>query len=346
MKAHCHIINISFRYCSIPFLKSSSGQIFDKSKSFFSLVVIFFLSLANPILPDSLYEEAYEMETSNTLFAIPLYEKALAKKPSGKLQKAIVTRLFFLYKKHGKILDGLFLNSKYSGYIASSDKSWIWSALLEFYKPISSKDLNTTYLLAIKSNIESSTELEDWLVSQNQPKLVEFTSVILMKRKEFRLLKQVLLKVPGILISPIYLGIANLKLKDDSSKEYIKNLISDETTLNNHTADVLYLMGMYYRSLEDYNLSSRYFRMSGSYGPKERAVLEATKSIALRGSYKEICSTFTFPKSVNDEIWNLLYMNCLPNREEMISPLRNSIKILSEKEGNEFLKKLFLGVTE
>lgn len=340
------ITNLTLKTICTHFGGGSIGRSLHKPRYFFLVAVIIFFSFANSILADGLYEEAYEMEKSNTLYAIPLYEKALSKKPSGKLQKAIVTRLFFLYKKHGKILDGLFLNSKYSGYIASSDKSWIWSALSEFYKPISWKDLNTTYILAMKSNIESSMELEDWLVSQNQSKLVEFTSVLLMKRKQFQLLKQVLIKVPANSISPIYLGIANLKLKDDSSKEYIKNLISDDAILNNHTADVLYLMGMYYRSLEEYNLSSRYFRMSGSYGPKERAVLETSKSLALKGSFKEICNTFTFSKSLNDEIWNLLYLHCLPNRDEMISPLRSSIKILSEKEGNEFLKKLFLGITE
>lgn len=51
-----------------------------------------------PISASGFYEEAYEMEQTNTLFAIPLYEKALSQKPTGKLQKAVVSRLFFYIK--------------------------------------------------------------------------------------------------------------------------------------------------------------------------------------------------------------------------------------------------------
>lgn len=316
------------------------------SRLFVPIFLLFLIFAEGNLLANGLYEEGYEMEQTNTLFAIPLYEQALTQKPTGKLQKAIVTRLFFLYKKHGKILDGLFLNSRYSSFIASKEKNWIWSQLADFYKPIPLKDLSTTYVLCLKTNVENSNELQEWLLSQSNPKLLEFASILLIKRKQFSVLKLILSEFPEAPISPLYLGLTSLKSKEETSKEYLKELIADETKFQKYTADVLYLMGLYYRLMEEWNLSARYFRMSGSYGAKERSIVEASKSIVEQGSSREICTTFKFSQSPNDEIWTLLYFHCHSNRETLISPIKKSISLLAKKEGNEFLKRLFFGTSE
>ncbi|WP_232373860.1 hypothetical protein [Leptospira chreensis] len=305
------------------------------------LSFVFTLSLS----ANSYYEEGYEMEQLNTLFAIPLYEKALSQKPSGKLQKAVVSRLFFLYKKHGKLLDALFLGSKFPSLIPSKERSWIWSHLAEIYKPITVSELSATYVLAAKVSSDKFTELSEHLKISNSQKLYEFASIILLKRKQYKVILSIYAENPSMAKTPLFIGISEFKIGADSGKEFLKTILGESETerSDQEKSDVLYLMGVYYRQTTEYELSARYFRMSGSFGSKPRADLETTKSLVLKGNAKEMCSTFKFGSSSTDEIETLLYYYCSPNANNSWKPYEPSIRILAEREGNEFLTLLFPG---
>lgn len=285
------------------------------------------------------------MEQLNTLFAIPLYEKALSQKPSGKLQKAVVSRLFFLYKKHGKLLDALFLGSKFPSVIASKERGWIWSHLTEIYKPIAVSELSATYVLASKASSDHFTELSNYLKNANSQKLYEFASILLLKRKQYKVILSIYAENPSMAKTPLFIGISEFKMGADSGKEFLKTILGESETerTEQEKSDVLYLMGVYYRQTAEYELSARYFRMSGSFGSKPRADLETSKSLVLKGNTKEMCSTFKFTSSSTDEIETLLYYYCSPNSNNSWRPYESSIRILAEREGNEFLTLLFPG---
>ncbi|EMY70831.1 hypothetical protein [Leptospira vanthielii] len=302
---------------------------------------VFTLSLSS----NSYYEEGYEMEQLNTLFAIPLYEKALSQKPSGKLQKAVVSRLFFLYKKHGKLLDALFLGGKYPSLIPSKERSWIWAHLTEIYKPISVSELSATYVIASKATPDKFSELSEHLKISNSQKLYEFASIILLKRKQYKVILAIYADNPSMAKTPLFIGISEFKIGADSGKEFLKTILGESETerTDQEKSDVLYLMGVYYRQTAEYDLSARYFRMSGSFGFKPRAELETTKSLVSKGNTKEMCSTFKFTSSSTDEIETLLYFYCSPNANNSWKPYERSIRILAEREGNEFLTLLFPG---
>ncbi|TGL65651.1 hypothetical protein EHQ62_09965 [Leptospira jelokensis] len=289
------------------------------------------------------YEEAYEMEQTNTLFAIPLYEKALSQKPTGKLQKAVVSRLFFLYKKHSKLLDALFLGSRYPSHIPSKDRTWIWNQLAEIYKPISVSDLSSTYVLASKANLENIKDLSDHLKQLNLPKLYEFASILLLKRKQYKVILSLYEESPNMFLTPLFVGISEFKLGTEQGKEFLKKILADseKERSDQEKSDILYLMGVHYRQSNEHELSARYFRMSGSFFAKPRADLEASKSLVLQGKQKEMCSTFKFGSSPFDEIETILYYLCSPTGYQNLKPILPSIRILTEREGNEFLQVLF-----
>lgn len=314
--------------------------------SFLRLVYLLFLIGFSPsIFANSYYEAGYEMEQLNTLFAIPLYEKALTQKPSGKLQKAVVSRLFFLYKKHGKLLDALFLGSKYPSLIPSKERGWIWTNLAEIYKPIGVSELSATYVFASKSSPEKFSELSEHLKLANSQKLYEFASIILLKRKQYKVILSIYAENPSMAKTPLFIGISEFKIGADSGKEFLKTILGDteRERTDQEKSDVLYLMGVYYRQSADYDLSARYFRMSGSFGSKPRGDLETTKSLVLKGNSKEMCSIFKFATSSTDEIETLLNLYCSPNPNISWKTYEPSIRILAEREGNEFLTILFPG---
>ncbi|MCW7494309.1 hypothetical protein ND861_16805 [Leptospira sp. 2 VSF19] len=315
--------------------------------SFHCLIFLLYVMGYTPsVFANSYYEAGYEMEQLNTLFAIPLYEKALTEKPSGKLQKAVVSRLFFLYKKHGKLLDALFLGSKYPNLIPTKERSWIWTNLAEIYRPISVSELSSTYVLASKSSPEKYLELSEHLKNAASQKLYEFASIILLKRKQYKAILSIYAENPGMVKTPLFIGISEFKIGADSGKEFLKTILgdTDRERTDQEKSDVLYLMGVYYRQTADYDLSARYFRMSGSFGSKPRGDLETTKSLVLKGNSKEMCSTFKFTISSSDEIETLLNFYCSPNANSSWKPYEPSIRILAEREGNEFLTLLFPGI--
>ncbi|ABZ96771.1 hypothetical protein [Leptospira biflexa] len=305
--------------------------------------ILLLVGVLQPINASGFYEEAYEMEQTNTLFAIPLYEKALSQKPTGKLQKAVVSRLFFLYKKHSKLLDALFLGSRYPSHIPSKDRAWIWNQLSEIYKPISISDLSSTYVFAAKANSENTQELSDHLRNLNLPKLYEFASILLLKRKQYKLILILYEENPTMFLSPLFVGISEFKLGTEQGKEFLKKVLADseKERSDQEKSDILYLMGVHYRQSNEHELSARYFRMSGSFYAKQRADLEASKSMVLQGKQKEMCSTFKFGASPFDEIETILYYHCSPTGSQNLRPILPSIRILSEREGNEFLQILF-----
>ncbi|MCW7480766.1 hypothetical protein [Leptospira kanakyensis] len=309
------------------------------------ILILFLFGLSPSLVANSFYEEGYEMEQLNTLFAIPLYEKALTQKPSGKLQKAVVSRLFFLYKKHGKLLDALFLGSKFPSLIPSKERGWIWTHLSEIYKPITVSELSATYVLAAKAAPDKFTELSEHLKITNSQKLYEFASIILLKRKQYKVILSIYAENPAMAKTPLFIGISEFKIGADSGKEFLKTILgeSESERSDQEKSDVLYLMGVYYRQTTEYDLSARYFRMSGSFGSKPRADLETTKSLVLKGNAKEMCSTFKFSPSSTDEIETLLHFYCSPNANNSWKPFEPSIRILAEREGNEFLTLLFPG---
>ncbi|MCG6143383.1 hypothetical protein ND856_06020 [Leptospira bandrabouensis] len=314
--------------------------------SFLRLVYLLFLIGFSPsIFANSYYEAGYEMEQLNTLFAIPLYEKALTEKPSGKLQKAVVSRLFFLYKKHGKLLDALFLGSKYPSLIPSKERGWIWTNLAEIYKPIGVSELSATYVFASKSSPEKFSELSEHLKLANSQKLYEFASIILLKRKQYKVILSIYAENPSMAKTPLFIGISEFKIGADSGKEFLKTILGDteRERTDQEKSDILYLMGVYYRQSADYDLSARYFRMSGSFGSKPRGDLETTKSLVLKGNSKEMCSIFKSATSSTDEIETLLNLYCSPNPNISWKTYEPSIRILAEREGNEFLTILFPG---
>ncbi|XDD47073.1 hypothetical protein AB3N60_03020 [Leptospira sp. WS39.C2] len=296
-----------------------------------------------PLQANGAYEEAYEMEQTNTLFAIPLYEKALSQKPTGKLQKAVVSRLFFLYKKHAKLLDALFLGSRYPSHIPSKDRSWIWTQLSEIYKPITVSELSSTYVLAAKTNLENSNDLKEQLKQLNLPKLYEFASILLLKRKQYKVILALFEENPNMFHSPLFIGISEFKLGTEQGKEFLKKVLadSDKERSEQEKSDILYLMGVHYRQSNEHELSARYFRMSGSFYGKTRADLEASKSLVLQGKTKEMCSTFKFSISQFDEIETILHYHCSPTGAQATKLILPSIRILAEREGNEFLQILF-----
>ncbi|PJZ85076.1 hypothetical protein [Leptospira harrisiae] len=312
------------------------------------IFVLYLVGVTNTLVANSFYEEGYEMEQVNTLFAIPLYEKALTQKPSGKLQKAVVSRLFFLYKKHGKLLDALFLGSKYPSLIPSKERGWIWTNLSEIYKPIGFSELSATYVHAAKATADKFTELSDFLKTSNSQKLYEFASIILLKRKQYKVILSIYSENQAMAKTPLFIGISEFKIGADSGKEFLKTILGESETerSDQEKSDVLYLMGVYYRQTAEYDLSARYFRMSGSFGSKPRADLETTKSLVLKGNAKEICNTFKFVSSSNDEIETLLHFYCSPNPNNTWKQFEPSIRILAERDGNEFLTLLFPGTNQ
>ncbi|MDF3820984.1 hypothetical protein P3G55_13810 [Leptospira sp. 96542] len=299
------------------------------------------LLLASQLFGESHYEEAYNLEKTNTLFAIPLYEKALVHKPTGKLQKAVVSRLFYLYKKHNKILDALFLGSRFPSIITSKDRAWIWNDLGEIYKPLSITELSSTYVFVAKAKENQTLELSEHLKQFNSPKLYEFASILLLKRKQYKSVLEIFESNPTMAVSPIFIGISEIKSKEDFGKEYLKTILAESELEKSdlQKSDILYLMGMYYRLTDDIGSSVRYFRMSGSFALKNRSISETFKSLVLNVNPKEACSLYKISPSKNDEIELLIHYFC--TNDPVWRTFRPSIKVLANREGNEFLNNLF-----
>ena len=256
------------------------------------------------------YKQAYEMESKSTLFAIPLYEQSIQSSNSKSLQKAAVTRLFYLYKKHNKVIEALLLGTRYSSIVSSKDKSGIWKSVSEIYKPLTYTQLTNAYTVAIRTNSENYLELINIIRESKEPKLFEFVFIILYKRKQFELLNQIFNEDHSISSSPLYQGIISIKLNAEKGKEYLNSIGHEMEKDDATSSDLLYLMGQYYRALGEFAMSARYFRMSSSYHWQERGKIESAKSLVLGGNFGEVCQTFNFSSSPNEEVSQIFYLIC------------------------------------
>ncbi len=280
------------------------------------------------------------MEKVSTLFAIPIYESSLSSANSSKMQKASVSRLFYLYKKHNKIIEALLLGSKYSSIIPSKEKAWIWKSLTEIYKPLSYSDLTNVYVLAIKAKPDSFQDLLDHLHSAGQTKLFEFTYIILYKRKQYETLAKMFEQDPSLSSSPLYEGVVNIKLNPEKGKEYLNSVGMEADKDNPTKSDLLYLLGLYFRALGDYDASARYFRMSASFHWGERSKMETAKSLALGGNFSEVCQNYNFPPSPNEEVGQIFYLICTKKDKEFLKEIQPSLSSLGAREGGEFFQKV------
>ncbi len=306
------------------------------------ILLIVFLLFDGPLFAsdNGSYKRAYEMESVSTLFAIPLYEQTIGTNNSKNLQKAAVSRLFYLYKKHNKFIEALFLGTRYSNIIPSKDKTSIWKSLVEIYKPVSYELLTTSYQLAMKSSIENHSEILSFLREYREPKLFEFVFILLYKRKQFDLILNLLEKEPMLTSSPLYAGMANLRLNPEKGREYLASLPSDLEKDTGMKSDLLYLLGQYYRAVGENSISARYFRMSGSYLWPDRAKIETSKSLVLAGNFSEACQTYQFTSSPNEEVMQIFYLVCNKKDKAFLKEIRASIKALGSKDGGEFFQKV------
>ncbi|TGN06924.1 hypothetical protein [Leptospira ilyithenensis] len=286
------------------------------------------------------YQKAYEMEKKSTLFAIPLYESSLQTAGSANLKKAAVSRLFFLYKKHNKIIEAILLGTRFSNIINSKEKASLWKSLTEIYRPLSYGELTAAYSLAIKTNPDNYSDLLQYLHSLNQPKLFEFVYIVLYKRKQYETLNLLFIQDHSLSKSPLYEGIVLLKLNPEQGKEFILSWGFGFDKDNPTKSDLLYLLGHYFRNTGDYDSSARYFRMSASFHWQERAKLEAAKSLVLGGKFSEACQSFSFTSSPNEEVGQLLYLICTKKDKDFLGEIRSSITALGAKEGGEFFQKV------
>ncbi len=286
------------------------------------------------------YKRAYEMESFSTLFAIPLYEQTLQSSNPKNMQKAAVSRLFYLYKKHNKIIEALLLGTRYSSIISSKDKAGIWKSIVEIYKPVSYENLTTAYILAVKASVENHAELLGYLKEYKETKLFEFVFIVLYKRKQYELISILLEEDPTLTSSPLYEGMVKIRLNPEKGKEYLANIPSDVDKDNGTKADLLYLRGQYYRAIGDNSISARYFRMSGSFLWPERAKIETAKSLVLAGNFSEACQTYTFTPSPNEEVMQIFYLVCNKKDKDFLREIKSSLKALGSKEGGEFFQKV------
>jgi len=304
------------------------------------ILIILFFSVGLFAGEATRYQQAYEMEKQSTLFAIPLYESSLQTASSVNLKKAAVSRLFFLYKKHNKIIEAILLGSKFSHIINSKEKASLWKSLTEIYHPLSYGELTSAYSIAVKTNPENYSELLQHLHTLNQPKLFEFVYIILYKRKQFETLNLLFIQDHSLSKSPLYEGIVLLKLNPEKGKEFILSWGFEPDKDNPTKSDLLYLLGHYFRNLGDYDSSARYFRMSASFHWQERAKLEAARSLVLNGKFSEACQSFGFSPSPNDEASQLLYLICTKKDKDFLRQIHPSIVALGAKEGGEFFQKI------
>jgi hypothetical protein len=288
----------------------------------------------------SSYKHAYEMESISTLFAIPLYEQTLLSSNTKNLQKAAVSRLFYLYKKHNKVIEALLLGSKYSHIISSKDKTSIWKSLTEIYKPVTYEHLTTAYVFALKANPENYTDFLRYLQEMREPRLFEFIYIVLYKRKQFELLKKLFEEDRSLTISPLYEGVVTIKLNPEKGREYLASINLEGEKDNGTKSDLLYLLGQYFRSLGENDISARYFRMSASFLWPDRGKLESAKSLVLSGKFSEACHTFQFSPSPNEEVSQIFYLVCVKKDKDFIREIKPSLKALGAKDGGEFFQKV------
>ncbi len=304
------------------------------------LLIIIFSSISISANDKNLYQKAYEIESISTLFAIPLYEQSLSSSNSKNLQKAAVSRLFYLYKKHNKLIEALLLGSKYSKIIPSKERSSVWSAIAEIYRPVKYDLLSSAYVLAVRTNHENYPELLNFMKSAYEPKLNDFIFVVLYKRKQFETLQLLLKEDRSISTSPLYAGMIAIKLDSDGGKSFLESLDAETDRDVSFHSDLFYLLGQYYRSLGDHRFSARYFRMSGSFNWNERAKLESAKSLVLSGNFSEACSTFDFKPAPNEEVGQTFYLICNKKDKSMLKEIKPSFKVLGSKEGGDFFQKV------
>jgi hypothetical protein len=305
------------------------------------IIIVIFLSRLSLFGSDaSSYKKAYEMESVSTLFAIPLYEQTLLSSNTKNLQKVAVSRLFYLYKKHNKIVEALLLGSKYPSIISSKDKASLWASLTLIYKPLSYENLTTAYTFAFRANSENIAELSRYLQESRISQLFEFVYIVLYKRKQYELLQALFDANHSLSQSPLYEGIVKIKLDPEKGREFIENIGLDGEKDNATKSDILYLLGQYFRALGEYDLSARYFRMSGSYLWPDRGKLESAKSLVLAGNFTEACQTFSFLNPPNEEVTQIFYLTCVKKDKQFLKQVKPGIHALGAKEGGEFFQKV------
>jgi|JI8StandDraft_1071087.scaffolds.fasta_scaffold00250_5 hypothetical protein len=288
----------------------------------------------------SSYKQAYEMESLSTLFAIPLYEHTLHSNNPKNLQKAAVSRLFYLYKKHNKIIEALLIGTRFSHIISSKEKAGIWKTLTEIYKPVSYEHLTSSYVLAVKANPENYSEILKYLQDRREPKLFEFVYIVLFKRKQYETLNKIFESDQTLTSSPLYEGLVTIKVNPERGKEYLSNVSTEGEKDNATKSDLLYLLGQYFRAIGENKISARYFRMSGTFLWPERAKIESSKSLVLSGNFSEACQNFSFSSSPNEEVAQIFYLVCEKKDKRFLKDIRASLKALGSKEGGEFFQKV------
>lgn len=307
---------------------------------FLTICILFFTTHMAFASDTTNYKRAYEMESVSTLFSIPLYEQTLQSSNPKNMQKAAVSRLFYLYKKHNKIIEALLLGTKYSNIISSKDKAGIWKSIIEIYKPVSYENLTSAYILSVKASAENHTELLSYLQQYKETKLFEFVFIVLYKRKQYELILTLLEEDPTLTTSPLYEGMVKIRLNPEKGKEYLASIPSDLDKDNGTKADLLYLLGQYYRAIGENAISARYFRMSGSFLWPERAKIETSKSLVLAGNFSEACQTYTFAPSPNEEVMQIFYLVCQKKDKDFLREIKSSLKALASKESGEFFQKV------
>ncbi|GBF50068.1 hypothetical protein LPTSP4_15910 [Leptospira ryugenii] len=309
-------------------------------------ILIFFFASKLIASDNDLYKEAYEMEAKNTLFAIPLYENTLQKTNSKNLQKAAANRLFYLYKKHYKLIDAIFLGSRYSHLISSKEKANIWKAITDIYRPMSYSKLTTAYSLAMRSSAENYQDLENFLKEESQTQIFDFVFLVLYKRRQYPLLRLLLQPENPLANNLFYSGLIAIKVDEDSGKDFLNKHSQRFDTDDSHRSDLFYLVGTFYRHLGEFAQSARYFRMSGSFSRKEKGDLEAAKSLALGGFLSEACQSFQFPNATHDEYSQIFQLFCHKKDRAYLLDIKPSLQLLNKKEGGEFIQKILLAIEQ
>ncbi len=278
-----------------------------------------------------IFQKAYQLEKKSTLFSIPLYESVLSKTQNPKIIKATVGRLFFLYKKHNKLFEAVLLGSKYSSIISSKERSEIWIQLAKIYEPVTISELMQAYTLALRSKSDSIEELKFYLLSVQKKPILEFTFLLLYKRKDYEIGIQLIRSDLAFQFTPLYEGMYLLKTGTDKSRDYLETQLKVPITYDEQTSDLSFLLGHYFRNRGDFAHSARFFRMSA------RGRMESAKSLLQAGSKEEACKGQTPSIHSNDEYTAIFSYYCSGTLSSQNEDLLHGMDLFAKKDGSDIL---------
>lgn len=318
---------------------------------FFSVVLFFLVtnySFTAVYAKESsnLYNEAYRIEKISPILAINLYESILSQdNPNKKTLRNTINRLFFLYIKFKRFEEIFVLNSKFPPDKIRQKKTESLIRSISSQLKIEESAFQEMISIALRKDENSRKELLSIYNYYPNHYLLRYMFAIKFQTGDLDSLAFLISEIPDlnpVLKLAYIIKASNVSTTATGIEKAVKDAASISSLTDAQKSDILYFYAKYFRNIQKYRQSIRYFRMSSTYTKKEDGIMaegmvEVAKTLFITGKTKEACALIQEKINVQNESDDILQLFC--KNKSGLRSVKRSIKNLSEKDPDLFYKK-------